>query len=118
MPVIQVQDLSKDFDAIKAVDRLCFTVQQGQVFGFLGHNGAGKSSLLDAITWALFGEARKRGEELIHNACESAEVALTFAYESSRYRIRRSLTHAQQIVGQGLGVDGGLYGARHLKWLG
>ncbi len=63
-----------------------------------GHNGAGKSSLLDAITWALFGEARKRGEELIHNACESAEVALTFAYESSRYRIRRSLTRGKTTV--------------------
>ncbi len=56
-----------------------------------GHNGAGKSSLLDAFTWALFGEARRRGEELIHAASSAAEVALTFAYEENVYRVRRIL---------------------------
>ncbi len=56
-----------------------------------GHNGAGKSSLLDAFTWALFGEARRRGEELIHTASNAAEVALTFAYEENVYRVRRIL---------------------------
>lgn len=56
-----------------------------------GQNGAGKSSLLDAFTWALFGEARRRGEELIHTASNAAEVALTFAYEENTYRVRRIL---------------------------
>ena len=41
-----------------------------------GQNGAGKSSLLDAITWSLFGQARKRDETLINTASEAAEVAL------------------------------------------
>ncbi len=63
-----------------------------------GQNGAGKSSLLDAFTWALFGEARKRGEELIHTTSQSAEVALTFAYEENVYRIRRILGRGKSTV--------------------
>ena len=45
-----------------------------------GHNGAGKSSLLDAITWSLFGQARKRDEALIntHPDIKAAEVIYTF----------------------------------------
>lgn len=56
-----------------------------------GHNGAGKSSLLDAFTYVLFGQARKTGEALIHSASEIAEVALDFDYEGNRYRIQRIL---------------------------
>ncbi len=63
-----------------------------------GHNGAGKSSLLDAFTWALFGEARKRGEELIHAASDVAQVALTFAYEENTYRVQRSLMRGKNTV--------------------
>ena len=50
-----------------------------------GANGAGKSSLLDAITWALFGQARKRDDSLINTQSEAAEVCLTFAYEGNIY---------------------------------
>jgi DNA repair protein SbcC/Rad50 len=56
-----------------------------------GSNGAGKSSLLDAITWALFGQARKRDEAIINLQSKVAEVAFTFAYENSIYRVLRSL---------------------------
>ncbi len=58
-----------------------------------GHNGAGKSSLLDAITWALFGQARKRDDSLVnsHPAVKAAEVAFTFQYEGNLYRVLRSL---------------------------
>ena len=56
-----------------------------------GSNGAGKSSLLDAITWALFGQARKRDEAVINLQSKVAEVAFTFAYENSIYRVLRSL---------------------------
>jgi len=57
-----------------------------------GHNGAGKSALLDAITWALFGEARKRDEAVINNhpSIKAAEVTLDFDYENNRYRVQRS----------------------------
>jgi DNA repair protein SbcC/Rad50 len=56
-----------------------------------GQNGAGKSSLLDAFTYALFGQARKTGEALIHTGSDTAEVALTFDYEGNQYRIQRIL---------------------------
>jgi ABC-type multidrug transport system ATPase subunit len=45
-PIIQVKELSKDFGEIKAVDRLSFSVPAGQVYGFLGQNGAGKSTTI------------------------------------------------------------------------
>ncbi len=54
-----------------------------------GMNGAGKSSLLDAITWALFGQARKSDDALIHTGADAAEVIFTFDYEGARYRVQR-----------------------------
>ena len=65
-----------------------------------GSNGAGKSSLLDAITWVLFGQARKRDDLLINAASDKAEVTLDFEYENQVYRVHRSITR-----GKGSQVD-------------
>ncbi len=44
---IEVTNLTKDFGKeIRAVDHLSFTVTEGQVYGFLGQNGAGKSTTI------------------------------------------------------------------------
>jgi len=43
-PLVRVQHLTKHFGNIKAVDDLSFTVNEGDVYGFLGQNGAGKST--------------------------------------------------------------------------
>jgi exonuclease SbcC len=63
-----------------------------------GENGAGKSSLLDAITWVLFGQARKTGEAIINASSPAAEVALTFIYEGLTYRIQRTLPRGKNTL--------------------
>lgn len=55
-----------------------------------GQNGAGKSSILDSITWALFGKARGKDEDIINSRADAAEVILDFTYEDSLYRVQRS----------------------------
>jgi len=73
-----------------------------------GANGAGKSSLLDAITWALFGQARKRDEALIHNAAQAAEVTFTFIYEQNTYRVQRILPRGKGTILEFQILDPGL----------
>jgi exonuclease SbcC len=63
-----------------------------------GENGAGKSSLLDAITWALFGQARKKDDAIINAFSTAAEVVLTFTYEGATYRIQRTLPRGKSTI--------------------
>ncbi len=64
-----------------------------------GSNGAGKSSLLDALTWSLFGESRTREKEaLIHLAEKSAQVIFTFSYEANEYQTQRSITRGKSTL--------------------
>jgi exonuclease SbcC len=61
-----------------------------------GSNGAGKSSLLDAMTWALFGRARKNNDEaLINSMSDTAQVTFEFEYEKDCYRIQRGKTRGK-----------------------
>ena len=63
-----------------------------------GGNGEGKSALLDAMTWAIWGEARKSSgkrkpdDELIRIGARHMEVTFTFDLESTRYRVTRSFS--------------------------
>ena len=60
-----------------------------------GRNGVGKSSLLDAITWALWGRARtRREEELIHLGQNEMRVSIDFEQEGIRYRVVRRRARA------------------------
>ncbi len=57
----------------------------------IGDNGAGKSSLLDAITWVLWGRARARkDEELVHQGQSEMRVEFTFALGADTYRVIRA----------------------------
>jgi ABC-2 type transport system ATP-binding protein len=53
MEIINVQNLSKQFKTIKAVDGISFAVNEGEVFGFLGPNGAGKTTTINILCTLL-----------------------------------------------------------------
>ena len=62
--MIDVRDLVKSFGSVLAVDRVSFTVPEGQIFGFLGPNGAGKTTTIKMLTTTLqptSGEIRVNG---------------------------------------------------------
>lgn len=69
MPVLEIRNLVKRFDQLTAVDDLSFSVEAGEIFGFLGGNGAGKTTTLRMVldilrptsgTIAVFGAAPDR----------------------------------------------------------
>ena len=51
--MIEINNLTKNFDQFTAIDDLTFTVKEGEVLGFLGPNGAGKSTTMKLITGFL-----------------------------------------------------------------
>jgi len=66
------------------------------LFAITGHTGAGKSSLVDAITYALFGEVPRVGDsikQLISQGEDRLRVNLEFSADGGRYRIHRSTGH-------------------------
>ena len=68
-----------------------------------GNNGNGKSALIDAITWALWGQTRATSDdELVHSGQSEVEVEFEFAVGQHRYRIIRkhSLPRTQKSSGQ------------------
>ena len=72
--LIEVKNLVKRYGDHLAVNRLSFTVEEGQIYGFLGPNGAGKSTTMNIITGYL---AATEGEVVIngHNILEEPEQA-------------------------------------------
>lgn len=67
-----------------------------------GQNGAGKSAMLDAMTWALFGEARKNDDSIINDLQEdrTAKVEFEFSYEGARYLVRRQKTRGKSTTAE------------------
>jgi ABC-2 type transport system ATP-binding protein len=73
--VIQFQNVSKKFGARLAVDDLSLNVPAGQIYGLLGHNGAGKSTAIGMMlgqVWPTCGTVRIRG----HDVSERRRLAL------------------------------------------
>jgi len=53
MNAIETQDLTRDYDGLRAVDRISFEVRRGEIFGLLGPNGAGKTTTIKMLTGQL-----------------------------------------------------------------
>lgn len=67
MEIITARDLIKDYDGLRAVDRVSFTIVKGECFGFLGPNGAGKTTIMRIIHCFLpptGGEVRVLGHDV------------------------------------------------------
>src|SRR3990170_12956 len=67
-----------------------------------GDNGNGKSALLDAVTWCLWGQARARtDDELIHQDCTDMEVEFDFRLGEELYRVvrKRARGRSERSVG-------------------
>lgn len=68
MNSIEVDGLSRTFNGLRAVDNISFTVEAGEVFGFLGHNGAGKTTTIRMLSGQLrpsSGGARVAGCDIV-----------------------------------------------------
>ena len=64
---------------------------------FVGHNGSGKSSIIDAITFALFGEhTRKSNKNLVQRGCQSSSVSLNFSIGAREYVAYRQIGSSGQ----------------------
>jgi ABC-2 type transport system ATP-binding protein len=74
--VISVQQLSKEYGHVRAVDSISFEVGRGEICGFLGPNGAGKSTTLKMLTCYLpptSGTATVNGYDIFHQSLEVRE---------------------------------------------
>ena len=68
MNAIEVENLSRTFNSLQAVDYISFSVAAGEIFGFLGHNGAGKTTTIRMLSGQLLpssGYARVAGCDVI-----------------------------------------------------
>ena len=105
MNAITVTDLTRRFGAFTAVDRVTFDVRQGEIFGFLGANGAGKSTTIRMLCGLL---APTSGTATVGGVDVSRDpegVKRRIGYMSQRFSLYEQLT-----VDQNIRFFGGLYG--------
>ena len=107
---ITVRDLTRRFGAFVAVDRLSFDVRQGEIFGFLGANGAGKSTTIRMLCGLLkptSGSAVVGGVDVSR---DPEQVKCRIGYMSQRFSLYELLT-----VEQNIRFFGALYGLDDAK---
>jgi len=105
--VIEVHDLTKMFGRFTAVDKLTFSVYEGEIFGFLGPNGAGKSTtirMLCGLLSSTSGAAAVGGYDINR---QPETVRQNIGYMSQKFSLYRDLTVAENIA-----FFGGVYGLK------
>ncbi len=105
MNSIEVNELTKKFGSFTAVDKVSFNVKKGEIFGFLGANGAGKSTtirMLCGILEPTSGDAKVGGFSVMN---EPDKVKLSIGYMSQRFSLYNDLT-----VEENINFFGGVYG--------
>lgn len=95
--VINVNRLSKHFGAFKAVDQISFEVKAGEIFGFLGANGAGKTTAMRMLTGLLkptSGEAEVAGFDVFS---QSEQIKRRIGYMSQKFSLYEDLSISENI---------------------
>lgn len=107
---IEVQELTKRFGSFTAVDHVSFNVKRGEIFGFLGANGAGKSTtirMLCGLLQSTSGTALVGGYDI---NSQTDSVKLNIGYMSQRFSLYDDLT-----VEQNIRFYGGVYGLKNSR---
>ncbi len=95
--VIEVRHLVKAFGAFHAVDDISFTVKRGEIFGFLGANGAGKTTamrMLTGLSQPTSGEGHVAGYDI---RTEYEKIKKRIGYMSQKFSLYEDLTVAENI---------------------
>ena len=96
-PSVRVENLVKRFDDFVAVDHVTFSVKKGEIFGFLGSNGAGKSTIIRMLCGLLRpsgGNAWVGGFDVFS---QSEEIKQNIGYMSQRFSLYAELTVEENI---------------------
>jgi ABC-2 type transport system ATP-binding protein len=104
-PAIVVDELSRQFGDFTAVNAISFSVAQGEVFGFLGANGAGKTTAIRMLIGLLAPSAGRATVAGFDVATDSEEVRKRIGYMSQRFSLYEDLT-----VRENIALYGGIYG--------
>ena len=95
--VIEVEHLVKAFGSFRAVDDISFTVKKGEIFGFLGANGAGKTTamhMLTGLNQPTNGTGRVVGYDI---RTEYEQIKKHIGYMSQKFSLYEDLTVAENI---------------------
>ncbi|RMG66930.1 MAG: ATP-binding cassette domain-containing protein, partial [Calditrichaeota bacterium] len=84
---VQVEQLTRRFGSLVAVDRVSFSVQRGEIFGFLGANGAGKTTLIRVLCGLLAPSAGRALVDGIDVATQPEKVKQRIGYMSQRFSL-------------------------------
>jgi ABC-2 type transport system ATP-binding protein len=114
MAAISAQELTRQFGDFVAVDRVSFEVKEGEVFGLLGSNGAGKSTTIRMLCGLLAPTSGSATVSGVDVARDPEGVKQRLGYMSQRFSLYEALTVDQNIrfFGGIYGLDGGLFEAR------